>query len=198
MNLQGTGGDVLILEEAAYCDEGMLFIAFYCFPLLSIAFHCFPLLFIADNNFSNTGFFYETIAPILCISRCCLVAISTLTSEINFYTVIAIFICGIFQYKNACNQKYGLTCFAVLFGFCFAETHAIAGSSNKSRFIQLPMYRTCVRTLQSRGKCSFLQPYVAFGNIVQYVYVRFRLCIFAWIMCACAFVLVCIKVKKKS
>ena len=49
----GTGGDVLILEEAAYCDE---------------------------------GFFYETVAPILSIGSASLVAISTLTSEINFYT----------------------------------------------------------------------------------------------------------------
>jgi hypothetical protein len=50
---KGTGGDVLILEEAAYCDE---------------------------------GFFYETVTPILSIGSASLVAISTLTSEINFYT----------------------------------------------------------------------------------------------------------------
>jgi hypothetical protein len=50
---KGTGGDVLILEEAAYCDE---------------------------------GFFYETVAPILSIGSASLIAISTLTSEINFYT----------------------------------------------------------------------------------------------------------------
>jgi hypothetical protein len=43
----------LILEEAAYCDE---------------------------------GFFYETVAPILSVGSASLVAISTLTSEINFYT----------------------------------------------------------------------------------------------------------------
>ena len=49
---KGTGGDVLILEEAAYCDE---------------------------------GFFYETVAPILSVGSASLVAISTLTSEINFY-----------------------------------------------------------------------------------------------------------------
>ena len=50
---KGTGGDILILEEAAYCDE---------------------------------GFFYETVAPILSVGSASLVAISTLTSEINFYT----------------------------------------------------------------------------------------------------------------
>lgn len=50
---KGTGGDVLILEEAAYCDE---------------------------------GFFYETVAPLLSVGRSSLVAISTLTSSINFYT----------------------------------------------------------------------------------------------------------------
>ena len=43
----------MILEEAAYCDE---------------------------------GFFYETVAPILSVGSASLVAISTLTSEINFYT----------------------------------------------------------------------------------------------------------------
>lgn len=50
---KGTGGDILILEEAAYCDP---------------------------------EFFYETMAPILLIERTSLLAISTLTSEINFYT----------------------------------------------------------------------------------------------------------------
>lgn len=47
------GGDVLILEEAAYCDP---------------------------------GFFYETVAPILTVGRTSLLCISTLLSEINFYT----------------------------------------------------------------------------------------------------------------
>ncbi len=50
---KGTGGDVIILEEAAYCDP---------------------------------GFFYETVAPLLLIGRTSLLAISTLTSEINFYS----------------------------------------------------------------------------------------------------------------
>jgi len=50
---KGTGGDVLVLEEAAYCDE---------------------------------GFCYETVAPILSVGSASLVAILTLTSEINFYT----------------------------------------------------------------------------------------------------------------
>ena len=34
----------------------------------------------------DEGFFYETVAPILSIGNSSLVAISTLTSEINFYT----------------------------------------------------------------------------------------------------------------
>jgi hypothetical protein len=50
---KGTGGDVLILEEAAYCDP---------------------------------GFFYETVAPLLCIGTTSMLCISTLTSSINFYT----------------------------------------------------------------------------------------------------------------
>ena len=50
---KGTGGDVIVLEEAAYCDQ---------------------------------GFFYETVAPLMLVGRSSLLAISTLTSEINFYT----------------------------------------------------------------------------------------------------------------
>lgn len=50
---KGTGGDILILEEAAYVDP---------------------------------GFFYETVAPLMIVGNTTLLAISTLTSEINFYT----------------------------------------------------------------------------------------------------------------
>jgi len=50
---KGTGGDILILEEAAYVDP---------------------------------GFFYETVAPLLIMGNTTLLAISTLTSEINFYS----------------------------------------------------------------------------------------------------------------
>ena len=50
---KGTGGDLIVLEEAAYVDP---------------------------------GFFYETVAPLLLIGNTSLLAISTLTSEINFYT----------------------------------------------------------------------------------------------------------------
>lgn len=34
----------------------------------------------------DQGFFYETVAPLMTIERTCFLAISTLTSEINFYT----------------------------------------------------------------------------------------------------------------
>jgi hypothetical protein len=50
---KGTGGDILILEEAAYVEQ---------------------------------GFFYETVAPLLIVGNTTLIGISTLTSEINFYT----------------------------------------------------------------------------------------------------------------
>lgn len=53
MCAEGTGGDILILEEAAYIDP---------------------------------GFFYETVAPLTIVGNTSLLAISTLTSEINFYT----------------------------------------------------------------------------------------------------------------
>lgn len=50
---KGTGGDIIILEEAAYVDQ---------------------------------NFFYETVAPLLLIGVTSLICISTLTSELNFYT----------------------------------------------------------------------------------------------------------------
>lgn len=50
---KGTGGDIIILEEAAYIDP---------------------------------GFFYETVAPLLIMGDTSLLAISTLCSEVNFYT----------------------------------------------------------------------------------------------------------------
>ena len=50
---KGTGGDIIILEEAAYVDP---------------------------------GFFYETVAPLLLVGVTSLIGISTLTSDINFYT----------------------------------------------------------------------------------------------------------------
>ena len=50
---KGTGGDAIILEEAAYVDQ---------------------------------NFFYETVAPLLLIGVTSLICISTLTSELNFYT----------------------------------------------------------------------------------------------------------------
>ena len=46
--------DVIILEEAAYCDP---------------------------------GFFYETVAPLMIVGNTTLIGISTLTSEINFYSM---------------------------------------------------------------------------------------------------------------
>lgn len=50
---KGTGGDILILEEAAYV---------------------------------HPNFFYETVAPLMIVGTTTLLGISTLTSEINFYT----------------------------------------------------------------------------------------------------------------
>jgi hypothetical protein len=54
---KGTGGDIIILEEAAYVDP---------------------------------QFFYETVAPLLCVGTTTLIGISTLTSEINFYSEFAL------------------------------------------------------------------------------------------------------------
>lgn len=39
-----------------------------------------------EAAYCDPGFFYETVAPLLLIGRTSLLAISTLTSEINFYT----------------------------------------------------------------------------------------------------------------
>jgi hypothetical protein len=64
---KGTGGDVIVLEEAAYCDP---------------------------------GFFYETVAPLMLIGRTSLLAISTLTSEINFYS-------RLIKMKDSLTQVHG-------------------------------------------------------------------------------------------
>jgi len=39
------------------------------------------------DDVKAVGFFYETVAPLLCIGNTSFIAISTLTSEMNFYTV---------------------------------------------------------------------------------------------------------------
>lgn len=78
---KGTGGDVIILEEAAYCDP---------------------------------QFFYETVAPLMLIGRTSLLAISTLTSEINFYS-------RLIKMKDALTQahtpytSFWLICVCVVF-----------------------------------------------------------------------------------
>lgn len=39
-----------------------------------------------EAAYVDPQFFYETVAPLMLIGRCSLLAISTLTSSINFYT----------------------------------------------------------------------------------------------------------------
>jgi hypothetical protein len=75
---KGTGGCCIILEEAAYVDPGKI----AC--LMSVALLRLSLLKQTCVLFS--GFFYETVAPLLLVGRTSLLAISTLTSEFNFYT----------------------------------------------------------------------------------------------------------------
>lgn len=67
-----SGGDVLILEEAAYCDEGF-FVSLLCGVLLVV---------FMSGHLTCCCVQYETVAPILSIGTASLVAISTLTSEI--------------------------------------------------------------------------------------------------------------------
>jgi hypothetical protein len=44
------------------------------------------VIILEEAAYCDPGFFYETVAPLLIVGRSCLLAISTLTSEINFYT----------------------------------------------------------------------------------------------------------------
>jgi hypothetical protein len=75
---KGTGGDVIILEEAAYVSQ---------------------------------DFFYETVAPLLLVGVTTLICISTLTSELSFYTrlfkikdpVTGLPVFAQFQVSLACN-----------------------------------------------------------------------------------------------
>jgi hypothetical protein len=71
---------VLILEEAAYCDEGFFYEV--CLDTLVMCQPCVPTLCALYAN----SVLSQTVAPILSIGSASLVAISTLTSEINFYT----------------------------------------------------------------------------------------------------------------
>ena len=70
---KGTGGDLIVLEEAAYVDPGFFYVSF------------FFLRFQRRASFNITKK-QETVAPLLLIGNTSLIAISTLTSEINFYT----------------------------------------------------------------------------------------------------------------
>ena len=44
------------------------------------------MLILEEAAYVDPGFFYETVAPLLLVGRASLLAISTLTSEYNFYT----------------------------------------------------------------------------------------------------------------
>lgn len=44
------------------------------------------MIILEEAAYCDPGFFYETVAPLLLIGRTSLLAISTLTSEINFYS----------------------------------------------------------------------------------------------------------------
>ena len=45
-----------------------------------------PAICAEEAAYVSSGFFYETVAPLLCIGNTSFIAISTLTSEMNFYT----------------------------------------------------------------------------------------------------------------
>ena len=76
---KGTGGDIIILEEAAYVSSGV------CRSYWAQRSPRAEMLVFDDVK--AAGFFYETVAPLLCIGNTSFIAISTLTSEMNFYTV---------------------------------------------------------------------------------------------------------------
>jgi len=87
---KGTGGDIIILEEAAYVASGVAYN-----PTPNVAFWCNARRKRSETRcmawdllkHTSAGFFYETVAPLLCIGNTSFIAISTLTSEMNFYTV---------------------------------------------------------------------------------------------------------------
>ena len=70
---KGTGGDLLILEEAAYVDPGF----FYETGIFNAQ---FQLYYRIDTCF------WPAVAPLLCMSQTTMIAISTLTSSVNFYS----------------------------------------------------------------------------------------------------------------
>ena len=44
------------------------------------------MIILEEAAYVPSGFFYETVAPLLCLGNTSFIAISTLTSEMNFYT----------------------------------------------------------------------------------------------------------------
>lgn len=69
---KGTGGDLIILEVR------FVNVFYYYFFFLI---YC-----IQEAAYVDPGFFYETVAPLLCMEKTSMLAISTLTSDTNFYS----------------------------------------------------------------------------------------------------------------
>ena len=44
------------------------------------------MIILEEAAYVDPGFFYETVAPLLCMQQTCMLAISTLRDSFNFYT----------------------------------------------------------------------------------------------------------------
>ena len=80
---KGTGGDVIILEEAAYIDSNFFYVTPRRPSLCPL--HDLVVVLLAHVH-EPARAAQETVAPLLSMGNTTLLAISTLTSEINFYT----------------------------------------------------------------------------------------------------------------
>jgi len=95
-----------------------------------------------------SGFFYETVAPLLCIGNTSFIAISTLTSEMNFYTVrVCVCVCLLVDFLG-----YDMTCvvFEGLSRAFHTEIDIKDGPADKPASLQVHSNLTGVPSLHRR------------------------------------------------
>jgi len=77
------------------------------------------------------GFFYETVAPLLCIGNTSFITISTLASEMNFYTVRVHALLGMRCMAPCHIALWQLSCLAL------AEAHLQNGPADQPARVQV-------------------------------------------------------------
>jgi len=118
-------------------------------------------------------YFFLQVAPILSVGNASLVAISTLTSEINFYTRLIKMADPGKKWNfvvNASGQNINFLLF----------------NSDRSSFVCHALHRALLWTVQGRRAASGVQPFAAFGAVVAGEYSDVNCIVCLWILTSCA------------